>query len=227
MWPGGASAVSVAAELLAGPMWGGREGGPGCPSGQPGKRPTRSRLRRNAITQQTACWTTQHATAFFFQPRRSARRSPGSASGLGRVARVRADVREQCRINSATESSGTVTDTASVRPCESVPSVCGWTVQAETLGFLCLLCVKVWCNRGWRIFLDFSLQTGCRLLRYNSCRSTGKHACSLPEWYHYRQTGWRLFLDFHLLLFGLGRTYKLRVENKDIDRRAVRRYIWC
>ena len=71
--------------------------------------------------------------------------------------------------------------------------------------------------RGWRIFLDFSLQTGCRLLRYNSCRSTGKHACSLPEWYHYRQTGWRLFLDFHLLLFGLGRTYKLRVENKDID----------
>ena len=55
MWPGGASAVSVAAELLAGPMWGGREGGPGCPSGQPGKRPTRSRLRRNAITQQTAC----------------------------------------------------------------------------------------------------------------------------------------------------------------------------
>ena len=27
MWPGGASAVSVAAELLAGPMWGGREGG--------------------------------------------------------------------------------------------------------------------------------------------------------------------------------------------------------
>ena len=45
----------AAAELLAGPMWGGREGGPGCPSGQPGKRPTRSRLRRNAITQQTAC----------------------------------------------------------------------------------------------------------------------------------------------------------------------------
>ena len=66
-------------------------------------------------------------------------------------------------------------------------------------------------------FLDFSLQTGCRLLRYNSCRSTGKHACSLPEWYHYRQTGWRPFLDFHLLLFGLGRTYKLRVENRDID----------
>ena len=50
MWPGGTSAVSVAAELLAGPMRGGREGGPGCPSGQPGKRPTRSRLRRNAIT---------------------------------------------------------------------------------------------------------------------------------------------------------------------------------
>ena len=51
--------------------------------------------------------------------------------------------------------------------------------------------------RGWRIFLDFSLQTGCRLLRYNSCRSTGKHACSLPDY--------MLFIDW----------------------RAVRRYIWC
>ena len=27
-----------------------------------------------------------------------------------------------------------------------------------------------------------SMHTACRLLRYNSCRSTGKHACSLPEW---------------------------------------------
>ena len=60
--------------------------------------------------------------------------------------KLRADVREQCRINSATESSGTVTYTASVRPCESVPSICGWTVQAVTLGFLCLLCVKVRCR---------------------------------------------------------------------------------
>ena len=65
LWPGGASVATFAAELLAGPMWGGREGGPGCPSGQPGKRPRRSRLRRNAISRETACWTTQHATAFF------------------------------------------------------------------------------------------------------------------------------------------------------------------
>ena len=50
LWPGGTSVASFAAELLAGPMWGGREGGPGCPSGQPGKRPRRSRLRRNAIS---------------------------------------------------------------------------------------------------------------------------------------------------------------------------------
>ena len=35
--PGGVSASKFVAELLAGPMWGGREGGPGCPSGQPGK----------------------------------------------------------------------------------------------------------------------------------------------------------------------------------------------
>ena len=33
-------------------------------------------------------------------------------------------------------------------PCESVPSVCGWAVQPETPGFLCLLCVKVWFNRA-------------------------------------------------------------------------------
>ena len=28
LWPGGASVATFAAELLAGPMWGGREGGP-------------------------------------------------------------------------------------------------------------------------------------------------------------------------------------------------------
>ena len=143
MWPGGASAVSVAAELLAGPMWGGREGGPGCPSGQPGKKTAQVKTTTQRYFSKDSMLNHSTCNRFFFQPRRSARRSPGSASGLGRVARVRADVREQCRINSATESSGTVTDTASVRPCESVPSVCGWTVQAETLGFLCLLCVKV------------------------------------------------------------------------------------
>ena len=83
-----------------------------------------------------------------------------------------------------------------------------------------------WLGRLWRrgILRQGSMQTACRLLRYNSCRSTGKHACSLPEWQHYRQTGWRLLL-------GLGRTYKLAVENKDymlfVNRRAVRRYIWC
>ena len=38
LWPGGASVATFAAELLTGPMWGGREGGPGCPSGQPGKK---------------------------------------------------------------------------------------------------------------------------------------------------------------------------------------------
>ena len=63
VWPGGASAARFVAEPLAGPMRGGREGGPSCPSGQSGKRPRRS--KRNAIAQQTACWTIQHATFCF------------------------------------------------------------------------------------------------------------------------------------------------------------------
>ena len=143
MWPGGASAVSVAAELLAGPMWGGREGGQAARAGSLEKDRPGQDYDATLLSNRQHAEPLNMQPLFFFQPRRSARRSPGSASGLGRVARVRADVREQCRINSATESSGTVTDTASVRPCESVPSVCGWTVQAKTLGFLCLLCVKV------------------------------------------------------------------------------------
>ena len=70
LWHGGTSVASFAAELLAGPMWGGREGGPGCPSGQPGKRLRRSRLRRNAISQHAdkcnAKLTPQAMTASFF-----------------------------------------------------------------------------------------------------------------------------------------------------------------
>jgi len=88
LWPGGASVASFAAELLAGPMWGGREGGPGCPSGQPGKRPRRS--KRNAISQHTACSTTQHATAFFFA---TASTVCPVEPWVRQVARVRSDVR--------------------------------------------------------------------------------------------------------------------------------------
>ena len=132
-----------------------------------------------------------------------------SASGLGRVARVRADVREQCRINSATESSGTVnrysiSSTLRVSsqrlwldgPCRDP----GFPVFALRQGLMQSRHV----DGGF--FWIFHCRPDADSCGINSCRSTGKHACSLPEWYHYRQTGWRLFLDFHLLLFGLGRT---------------------
>ena len=66
LWPGGTSVASFAAELLAGPMWGGRQGGPGCPSGQPGKRPRRSRLRRNAVPNRQHAEPLNMQTLFFF-----------------------------------------------------------------------------------------------------------------------------------------------------------------
>ena len=145
LWPGGASVATFAAELLAGPMWGGREGGPGCPSGQPGKRPRRSRLRRNAISQHArkciAKLTPQAMTTSFFfsslpvwplivhrfRPRRSGV-TLWAGSLCGRL--FMRTLQERASSSAPSELL-----------MEEVLSACGWAVQPQTLGFLNLLCV--------------------------------------------------------------------------------------
>ena len=78
-------------------MWGGREGGPGCPSGQPGKKTAQVKTTTQRYFSRDSMLNHSTCNRDFFlnlkQPRRSARRSPGSASGFGRVAQVRAEVR--------------------------------------------------------------------------------------------------------------------------------------
>ena len=76
-------------------MWGGREGGPGCPSGQPGKKTAQVKTTTQRYFSRDSMLNHSTCNRFFFvqQPRRSARRSPGSARGFGRVAQVRAEVR--------------------------------------------------------------------------------------------------------------------------------------
>ena len=63
MWPGGASAVSVAAELLAGPMWGGREGGARLP-----ERAAWKKTDQVKTTTQRYYPTDQHAEPLNMQP---------------------------------------------------------------------------------------------------------------------------------------------------------------
>ena len=150
LWPGGASVPTFAAELLAGPMWGGREGGPGCPSRQPGKRSRRSRPLRRAIFQHgdkcIAKLTPQAMIPSFFcslpvwplivhrfRPRRS---------GVTLWARqfARSPFQEDTARSSSSDPSGLL--------MEEVLSACGWTVAGLTLGFLKLFCVACWFIRG-------------------------------------------------------------------------------
>ena len=125
-------------------MWGGREGGPGCPSGQPGKRPRRSRLRRNAISQHAnkciAKLTAQAMTASFFfsfSARLALDRPPVSAASLGCDLMGRQFVRSTFHEDTARSSSSAPSELL----MEEVLSACGWAVQPQTLGFLNLLCV--------------------------------------------------------------------------------------
>ena len=124
-------------------MWGGREGGPGCPSGQPGKKTaqvktTTQRYFSTCKQMHRKTHTTGDDSFVFFScsARLALDRPPVSAASLGCDLMGRQFVRSTFHEDTARSSSA-----PSELLMEEVLSACGWAVQPQTLGFLNLLCV--------------------------------------------------------------------------------------